>query len=407
MKIEPTVGKRLLVVAGGVWQVPLIKKAKELGCYVINSNLYENSAGFEFSDASAVADVRDKEKNLQIAKQYNIQGVVTDQSDIAVPTVAYIADNLKLPSIGYESAKLFTNKFQMRQFCMNNGFPCPEFKLCNCIEQSIDALKKAGGKVIIKPVDSQSSRGIHIVNNENNIQEYFEDAKQYSGDGESVIVERYIEGTEFTVDGIKTSAGHTSLCISQKNHFQYNESIANELFFSHTNKKFDYELLKKTNDALINATNLPYGLTHAEYKFEDGKYYLIEMAARGGGTKIASDIVPVMSGVDNYKFLIRQTLGIQDQERYAIDPKLDGRCAVLKFLDFPIVNKPVKKIDGIQEIRKWTNVIDIQLEFQSGDIIKRAQDDRSRVGFYIAYEENEEKLRNLMSEIEETIKVIY
>ena len=102
---------RLLVIAGGTWQVPIIKKAKALGFEVVNSNLYEDSIGFEYADYSEVSDVKNKEKNLEFAKKYQIDGVVTDQSDIAVPTVAYVASQLGLPTIGEDKARLFTDKF--------------------------------------------------------------------------------------------------------------------------------------------------------------------------------------------------------------------------------------------------------------------------------------------------------
>ena len=157
------INKRLMIIAGGTWQVPLVKKAKELGCFVVNSNLYEDSPGFKYADVTAVADVRDKEKNLQIAMQNHRDGVVTDQSDIAVPTVAYVADQLKLPSIGQSYAKLFTDKFEMRKFCRDHGFLYPEYKKCECAEEILGFLEKLGKKIIIKPIDSQSSRGVHTI----------------------------------------------------------------------------------------------------------------------------------------------------------------------------------------------------------------------------------------------------
>lgn len=66
---------------------------------------------------------------------------------------------------------------------------------------------------------------------------------------------------------------------------------------------------EKQMTELISGTGIKYAITHSEYKFEDGDYYLIEMAARGGGSRIASDIVPFMSGVDNYQLLINAALG--------------------------------------------------------------------------------------------------
>ena len=119
--------KCVFVIAGGAWQVPLLRKVKELGYEAVNSNLYENSPAFEYADHCEVANVLDKEKNLEIAMKYNVDAVLTDESDIAVPTVAYVAKTLGLPTIGEDKAALFTNKYQMRCFCRDHGLNTPEF----------------------------------------------------------------------------------------------------------------------------------------------------------------------------------------------------------------------------------------------------------------------------------------
>ena len=75
-----------MVIAGGDWQIELIKKAKSMGHYVICSNLYKDSKGFKYADLGEVADVLDKQKNLEIAKKHSPDAVISDQSDIAVPT---------------------------------------------------------------------------------------------------------------------------------------------------------------------------------------------------------------------------------------------------------------------------------------------------------------------------------
>ena len=292
----------------------------------------------------------------------------------------------------------------MRQFCRAHGFPYPEYKLCQSAEEIVGFLDKIG-KIIIKPIDSQSSRGVYVIENEDNIDELYENACQYSRDGKSIIAERFIQGTEFTIDGMVTKQGHLSLAISQKDHFSYNSSIASELFFSNHNEVFDYDLLRKTNNALIDASGLPFGITHAEYKFENGKFYLIEMAARGGGTKIASDIVPIMSGVDNYAYLLGCIVGERSEDEIIVDASLAKRCAVLKFLDIDSKGLPVKGIHGVEQIKANPKVIDFGLEFDVGDVVGQADDDRSRVGYYIAYEESEQKLRDLMENIERTLKI--
>ena len=399
--------KRIMQICGGTWQVPLIQYIKAQGYEVVNSNLYEDSPCFAYADFKEVVDVLDKEKNLEIAKRYNVDAVVTDQSDISVPTVAYIADKLGLAGIGVDTAKLFTNKLNMRQFCQNHGFASPEFALCHSADDVISFIEKVGRKIVIKPLDSQSSRGVFVIEKNEDIRALFEESKHYSKDGESVIAERFITGTEFTVDGIMTPSGHRSLCISQKAHYPYNECIASELFFSYSNPNYDYDLLRATNDAMLNATGLRFGLTHVEYRYENGRYYLMEFAARGGGTKIASHIVPLMSGVDNYGYLLKCALGETPDVDMIIDPSLRDRCAVLKFFSFDTHGKPVKAIQGLEEIKENDQVVDIMLEFDIGDRLQKALDDRYRVGFYIAYEQNAEKLHKLMQWIEDTLVLAY
>ena len=59
------------------------------------------------------------------------------------------------------------------------------------------------------------------------------------------------------------------------------------MYFTHTSKEYDYDKLRAYNDSFVMKTNLQFGFTHAEYKCEDGDFYLIEIAARGGGNMIS------------------------------------------------------------------------------------------------------------------------
>ena len=65
-----------------------------------------------------------------------------------------------------------------------------------------------------------------------------------------------------------------------------NPNISMMQSYSYTSDKYDYDLLRKANRELIEAMGLPMGLTHCEYKFYKGKFYLIEAGARGGGSNL-------------------------------------------------------------------------------------------------------------------------
>jgi len=394
--------KRLLVVGGGDWQVPIVQKAKSMGLWVLNTNLYENSPAFKFSDVCCVADVLDKEKNLACAERFKINAVITDQSDIAVNTVSFVAENLGLPGIGSEISSLFTNKHLMRIFCKEHDYPIPEFRLCNCYAEVCDFLKTYGFPVVIKPPANQSSRGVVKLTSMEGAVQAYSLAQSYSSNG-SVLVEQYIGGVELTVDGIKLNlGGHYSLATSCKTHYPHNEMVANRLWFSQSHPNIDYGELHMQHNQMIEDMRLPFGLTHAEYKYYEGRFYLIEVAARGGGTRISSDIVPLMSGIDSSSLLVRMALGELVKE---IRPVFNTGCAVLDFLDF----KPgtVSSVSGIEEARNIDGIVGLEVNLDAGNVILPPSDDRSRHGYFIATAASPEKLNSLVAEIRNLIQVTY
>ena len=390
---------KLMVIAGGSWQCPIVKTAKEMGNYVICTNLYEDSPAFEYADVGVVADVLDKERNLKIADEYKIDAVLTEQTDIAVPTVAYVAEKLGLNGIGVEVADRFTNKYKMREFALKAGIPIPKYKLCYSVEEAAEFLHEVP-ESIIKPIDSQSSRGVHIVRTRDDIQKYFDECIQYSNAEKAILIEEFINGTEFTVDGVKTSSEYVVTAISEKEHYKYNLNVANRLIFTNRNDNYDYDRLRKENTDMIAVMGLPFGLTHTEYKYKDGKFYLIETAARGGGTKISSDIVKLVSGIDCNRLYINMLTGGSDE----IIRGKHHECAVLGFFDF----KPrrITEILGVKEALSQDGVHELKLEVKAGDMPEKAQDDRSRCGYYILFGDSLEKIKERERRLKETIRVV-
>jgi len=287
-----------MVIAGGDWQIELIKQAKKMGHYVICSNLYEDSPAFAYADACEVANVLDKEKNLEIARKYKPDAVISDQSDIAVPTVAYLNEQLGLKGIGTELANLFTDKSLQRDYCRKHDIAIPDFKLCQTPEDAEEMLLKYG-KIIIKPIDSQSSRGVFTVENMEQLREKYAETISWSNRKKAFLAEEYIDGDEFTIDGLVINGRHYPLCISVKEMYPQNHNISRMQSYSYLSDKHDYDLLRRSNRELIEKTGLPMGLTHSEYKAHNGKYYLIEAGARGGGSNLSAKIVPFMSGINN------------------------------------------------------------------------------------------------------------
>lgn len=398
--------KLIMVLAGSLWQIPLVKKVRSMGFKSLVLNLYEDSPAFAYADYHEVVDILDKEACLEIGKKFNVSAVLSDQSDIVMPTIAYVADNLKLYSLGSQCAALFTNKFLMREFSSLHKFPVPEFKVCRKFEEAEAFFVRLNNAIIIKPLDSNSSRGVFKITSREQLRENFDSSLSFSRVEKAVIAERYIEGVEFTLDGLKVGQKHITLAVSEKKHYLHNENIAYQLFFSHSNETFDYDILRSVNDKFVELSGLPDGcLTHAEYKFQDGHFYLIEIAARGGGNLISSDIVPIMSGVDNYTYLINSGLGIPNTNEIKIKDEFKDRCAVLFFFDAPFKGGIVKEIEGVNIINTLPNIIDFKLNFKVGDKIEKAQNDSNRIGYYIAFADSQDDLKYTMDTISKNFRI--
>ncbi len=392
--------KTILLLPGTKWQLDLAKTIKKRGyrLYVIDPS--PNAPCKEYADKFLESDIFDNTKIDQFITDNPIDAVVSDECDIAMPVVARIGEKFKLSTINSNMAKLYTNKYKMREFCKNNGLEYPEYRLCRTSKEVDTFLKEIKAPIVIKPIDCNASKGVFIVYTEKDVEKCFKYTLSYSREEKAVLAERYINGTEFTIDGIKTPNAQYTLAISEKKHFKHNCNIADELLFSHQNQKFSYSQLKKVNDKYVMQSGLLFGLTHAEYKYEKGKFYLIEIAARGGGNKISSIISQYMSGHDTYDYLIDCALGQVHQIEFKLSEQVKSRVAVLKFFHTPYGGGKVKKIYGIDYLESEKNIKEYALNFSEGDVIKDCVSDSARIGYYIACSDTVNELNTVMKNVQ-------
>lgn len=399
--------KNILILPASEWLVPLIKKAKELGYNVFVVNPDEDSPGFEYADDHLLSDIFDFENVIKYARANDIKAVISDECDVAMPLLAKLGKALGLPALSEETATIYQDKFAMRDFSKKHGIKYPEYRLCTKAEEAIELLEEIKKPIIIKPLDNCSSRGVFKVTTPKDIIDHFEESLSFSHFHKAVLAERFINGTEFTIDTVKTPSQNYTLAISEKKHFAHNNSIANELLFSHYNINYDYDKLRATNDNYIMQSGLQFGFTHAEYKYEDGEFYLIEIGARGGGAMISSCITQYLSGYDTYRYLIECAFGEIHDEDFSIRPEYQDRAAVLKFFETPGGGGRVRKIEGIEYLENEPDIKHFRLNFNVGDIIENARNDAVRIGFYIACSENMAKLREVMDNVQNKFKIYY
>ena len=207
---------RVLVLPGTAWQVPLINMIKTLGHDVYLVNPVRNPGVCEKADFILDSDIFDIDRIEEYAKSNHIEAVISDECDIAMPVVAELGYRLNVRTLSREAAVLFTNKYEMREFSEKVGLHTVEHRLCDSPKQVIQFMTELGKPVIIKPLDSNSSHGVFRVETEQEAREHFEECIAFSRAERLILAERYISGTEFTVDGVKTPEGHYTWKINRK-----------------------------------------------------------------------------------------------------------------------------------------------------------------------------------------------
>lgn len=398
--------KTVVVLPGSQWQVPLVQTCKSMGLRALVVNPYPDSPAFAYADGHLQSDIFDLERVARYCRAEGADAVVSDQCDIAVPAVAELGERLSLPAITPECARLFTDKFEMRAFCEAHRLPFPEYRLCRTAGEAESFFDRLGTRMVLKPLDSCSSRGVFTISKRKDIGRLFQQSLSFSKVERAVLAERYIEGTEFTVDGVRTPERHYSLAVSEKRHFAHNSNIACDLYFSHRNPRFDYDQLKRQNDLLVELSPLHWGLTHAEYKFENGKFYLIEIGARGGGNLISPHIVPYLSGIDTYRYLLDCSMGSVSSPSFQVQERYQDRCAILRFFDVPENGGTVSRIEGEERLSSGKEIAAYQFHFAPGSVIEKAKTDSDRAGFYIACCETEWELRTVMEDVRRNVRIV-
>ena len=194
--------KRILILGAGEGQLPLIQRAKTRGLTVLVASPAGDYPGFSMASECCYVDIADQERVLEIAQNKHIDAIATDQTDISVSTVEYVAYKLGLSHIDCSCIDNFRYKYLMREVCQSQGLPTIPFCVVSCPSEAIAFYRKFSfPAVIVKPVDSQGSRGVFRVDSETELSNAVSVALGYSKITR-VIVEQFIGGREIEVDSV-------------------------------------------------------------------------------------------------------------------------------------------------------------------------------------------------------------
>ena len=372
--------KKILILGAGIYQVPLIKIAKELGIYTIVASIRGNYPGFEIADKVYYENTTDYRKILSIARREEIDGIVTAGTDVAVITIGKVCDALGLRGLSFEAAEFATDKLLMKQCYEKYGVRSAKFRRVSFDDPNYaNIIADLTLPVMFKSVDSSGSRGIVKVDSpseydharnivlENTRSDYF-------------IVEEYIEGEEFGAQAF-VQDGRLEFILPHGDYvFKGDTGVPVGHFAPYD---LDPEILEDAGHQLAaaaRAMQLDNCAINADFILKDGKTYVLELGGRSGATCLA-ELVSIYYGFDYYEKIVRVAIG--EKVDFGISSGLSGQDGVPNASMLLVSDR-----DGVivsQENRNAPDpdIVEVQFDHRPGDAVHKFRVGPHRIGHVI------------------------
>ncbi len=379
--------KRIMILGAGIFQLPAIQKAKDMGLEVVAIDMDKNAIGLSEADIGLNINTIDIPNALNAAQQYKIDGVMTIASDMPMRTVAAIAKKMNLVGISDETALKATNKVMMRNALAEYNVPIPIFFSAATKDEfryAVNKIINLGYKCIVKPADNSGSRGVCLLdtNSKENIDYIYEYSKSFSRNG-NVIIEEYMEGSEVSVETLSIKGKCHVIQITDK----LTTGAPYFVEMGHSEPSMLPEEIKKQIAQIAVAANKAIGITegpsHTEIMITKDGPKVVELGARLGGDNITTQLVPLSTGIDMVECCIRIAMG----ELPDIEPKYN-KAAAIRYIKNAVGR--IKHIEGLEEAENIQGVKQVRIVHGIGYDAKEIKNSLDRVGFVIAQDTNVE-----------------
>lgn len=309
---------KIAVLGANYQYLTFYKQAKALGYEII-------SFGRESDDhiCSTLADkfynisFTEKERILEICKQEGVDGVTSFLIESALPSVYFISRGLGIPCNSPECEALTKNKYTMREQLKKDNISIPAYKAIHSIEDIHDI----PFPIIVKPADSGGSRGITLVHNQEELNRAIERALEWSAEN-TVMLEQFIEGREFSVETISYWGKHYVVQITDKVTTEAPYFVELSHHQPADLNPTQWNNIETLTLNMLNSLKVEFGAAHTEIKInQNGVPYIIEMGARMGGDFIQSDLVKLSTGYDLVRGVLEVATGRFTEPKYPLKKK--------------------------------------------------------------------------------------
>lgn len=324
-----------------------------------------------------------------------------------IPHIPYI----KAPTS--ESLVWASDKIWMRRrlYAFNKKISPAYTLVSDTSPESIDKIeKKVGYPLIVKPTGLAASRLVTICYHRQELEKVLKLVfkkinqvyKQTGGSGEpKVLVEQFMEGEMYSIDGYVTSRGKVYFCPMV--HVKTGRAIGFDDFFGYQQitptllKKESIEAAEKVARQAVQALALRSTTAHVELMKTENGWKIIELGARIGGFRHM---------MYDFSYGINHTVNdilIRIPEKPIISKKIKGYTAAMKF--FAKKEGKLIKLAGLKRAQELESFKKLYLNKKLGDVCAFAKNGGGSVFNIILFNAERSKLLADIRRLEQMIEI--
>lgn len=384
--------KKIMILGAGIYQVPLILKAKEMGFSTLVVSYKGNYPGFALADECLYLDTRDVENIRKAAVEKQIDGICTTGTDVAIRTLGSVAESLHLPGLSRQAAEIVTDKFLMRQAFQKGQVPGISFRQAFSPEEALNAFEALSSPVMVKAVDSSGSRGITRASTPEEVLKAYELSRSVTR-LPYVLVENFIPGHEIGVDGF-ISNGEIQLLLPHEKFVvrSGNTTLPGGHGFPYQASQKLLNNIHQNVTLAIRAAGLDNCAFNADVMIHGEEAYVLELGGRCGATCIP-ELISIHCGFDYYAKILENAVGIRP------DFSVPETVPCMAKLLFSPVDGVITQLDQEQLSALQAEGYIFSLDYQVGDSIEKVKNGTDRIGQAILKTSDETELDALLNRL--------
>lgn len=399
-------GKKLLELGTTMGSVQMVQYAKDNGAYVIvaDKDKPERSAAKRIADKIYMCDLKDVEGLIKIAREENIDGVVTGASEAILQSCRKIAEELGLPIYFTEELwNRFMRKDSFRSLCAKYGVSTPVTYYVGKTD-AIGDVSRYEYPVIVKPVDASSNAGISICDTPEKLITALGHASDCSKTN-TIIVEQYIDGEEISCTYVVKDHEAKLICMGTK--YPYiDENGLRALANAYLYPSPSFDVYMEQEDKHVREMFIEEGINNCtvfvQGMYKDRKCYIFEAGLRMEGTG-SFRITSTFSGQNFLQFQVDNALGAETEyDLEKEDPNLHGKKCVL----FSQIMKggTIESVTGYDEVKIDERIFASEQRRYPGDTIVADGTLRQIMFRYLIYGDDMETVVELIKKIQGIVK---